>query len=1296
MGTTHPIQGAMETSFITTASAVHRSDILNIIVGSNTISLDGAWSLQPYTSASKINLNEFSISFDYLINLNNTNNLIHPDDLAHVQHLINDLHRTKSIQYTFRIITPSGEIKTLSGHGKVMWQNHPGSNTKKTLAADWDENLNVRELQFKILECAEQIGSTGSWAWNIERDDVYFSDNIYRINGLEPQSIPAGLETFSVFIHPEDLPEVKEVVRLMYKSVHPINVEYRIYRADTGELRYLRALNEHYVTESGSNYIIGTVQDITDQKKAAIELQEKELLIKQVIATTPDILYLMDVATANFTYVNNRITKLLGYTPEYINNLKSEAVRALVHPEDYPALELHIKNLVTIRDGEIREIEYRMHDIYQHWHWFKVRETIFKRDNKGNVLQVIGSTHEVTEQKLIEQKFQKQKILLQKTLDAIPQMVWVFDVHGKTNFFNDRWYTFTGLSEVECEHFNSEKSKAFHPSQKAELSHKWNDCIKNGIPYSGEILIKNRNGEFRWHLDLTIPLKDDSGKVEMWVVTYTDVHEQFNTEKKLQESHGLLQTIFNTSINGIQIFDCVYNDEHDIIDFRWKYLNKTSKEFIRTGDPTGRRLLADYPGLVKSGIFEKYKNVAKTGKSIQFEQLYNFDGFNNWLHIAVSKLEDGIVVSFQDITERKKADIELQETKHFIQQIADSTPDIIYVLDVESKKITYINNRFHEVFGIAETQLLNKDLTILRKIVHEDDHEQYTQYMNHLSVLNDTEIRKMEIRLKVNNGSWRWFLVRDRVFKRTTEGLVSQTIGLLQDITEIKEANEKIILQHQIDRQAEKIAHIGNWQWHLQTGELLWAENIYQLLELEPGNIEPTLETFIAAIHPDDQQSILKQCLDVIHSADCSSLLFNYRVLKKDGGIRYLSSSGQKITHNNGPYVIGTVRDVTQEILTQWELNNRIKFTETLIESSVDRLMSINKDLQFLLWNKKCEEVYGLPKEQVLGKHLFEIFPEFETNEFVMQCIKNSFAGKLMYLPAQLRISDESYCEGYFIPLTNDDQEVYAALAVLHEITDKIKAQHELEILNDSLKQKNHELNAMNEELSTFAFVASHDLREPLRKIQVFSQALLQKEASNFSTQGKDFFTRILSAVHRMNLLIDDILTFSRISADSKEFIDVDLNHILTEVKNDLKDVIQRKGATIESNLLPVYRCNPMQFTQLLQNLLHNALKFHTPGNIPHIVISTEIIHGKNIDHPLASPRKKYLNLQISDNGIGFEKEYETKIFQMFQRLHGIGEYPGTGMGLAICKKVAESHKGFIVADGNPGKGAIFSCYFPL
>ncbi|HEY6062577.1 MAG TPA: ATP-binding protein [Chitinophagaceae bacterium] len=269
----------------------------------------------------------------------------------------------------------------------------------------------------------------------------------------------------------------------------------------------------------------------------------------------------------------------------------------------------------------------------------------------------------------------------------------------------------------------------------------------------------------------------------------------------------------------------------------------------------------------------------------------------------------------------------------------------------------------------------------------------------------------------------------------------------------------------------------------------------------------------------------------------------------------------------------------------------------------------------------------------------------------------------------------------------NDEKEKRAAELII--------ANKELAYQNEEKEKRAAELIIANKELLAFTYISSHDLQEPLRKIQTFVTIILETENKNLSEKGKYNFQRMQLAAGRMQQLIDDLLAFSRISTTELKFEETDLHTIIDEVKTELKDTILEKHAIIEAIGLCPANIIAFQFRQLMYNLISNALKFSNPDIPSHIIIKSSIVNGSQLNIDRLSPDKKYCHITVKDNGIGFEPRFRERIFEVFQKLHGKEVYAGTGIGLAIVKKIVENHNGVITATSELNKGAQFDIYIP-
>ncbi|HXC49304.1 MAG TPA: ATP-binding protein [Candidatus Limnocylindrales bacterium] len=241
-------------------------------------------------------------------------------------------------------------------------------------------------------------------------------------------------------------------------------------------------------------------------------------------------------------------------------------------------------------------------------------------------------------------------------------------------------------------------------------------------------------------------------------------------------------------------------------------------------------------------------------------------------------------------------------------------------------------------------------------------------------------------------------------------------------------------------------------------------------------------------------------------------------------------------------------------------------------------------------------------------------------------------------------------------------------------------------LAQERLERVAAQLEASNRELQQFASVASHDLQEPLRKIVVFGDRLRQRFDGQLGDQGNDYIERMMNAAGRMQTLIDDLLEFSRVVTRARPFVPVDLGEVVREVLGDLEVLIESKGAVVDVGPMPTLQADPTQFRQVFQNLIANAMKFQGDGAVPHVVIRAE---------PATCAGSPGWKLTVKDNGIGFEQQHAERIFAPFQRLHGRSEFGGSGIGLAIVRRIVERHSGTILAESSPGHGAMFTILMP-
>ena len=529
-------------------------------------------------------------------------------------------------------------------------------------------------------------------------------------------------------------------------------------------------------------------------------------------------------------------------------------------------------------------------------------------------------------------------------------------------------------------------------------------------------------------------------------------------------------------------------------------------------------------------------------------------------------------------------------------------------------------------------------------------------------------------------------------------------IRINKDLNNLRKSNNRLLVINESQKLAEIIGKFGSWQLNLSKNVYQFSDNLYCLLGYEPQEFEANLERYLQSIHPEDLEMVQSQSKDILDKKVLPN--YTYRIIKKDGEIRFFHATGILIKNNfDEDVIVGTTQDVTE----QQEYTENIKKTN-------QELVDYNKKLTIYDESSRQAEILGKygswtynyetaqfsfsdNKFRLLGFEPQSFEPTFERKlEFVHPDDKNIIiAGNKSIFeqkelpPINFRIIKTDGMIRHFrtsATLYVDSRGAKNMIGTTQDITDDVMNNH---ILN----QKNLELERSNKELIEFNYAASHDLQEPLRKIQTFISRISELEADNLSEKGKSYLDRIVNSSTRMRVLIDDLLQYSRTNKSDALFAEIDLNTVLEEVKSEFSETIEDNRATINAPKLPVIKGISYQIHQLFANLIGNSIKYKKPDEDPTITITYELVKTKE-DNILDESHSQFHKIVFKDNGIGFEQEHAEKIFLLFNRLHGKAEYPGTGVGLAICKKIISNHNGYIKAIGAPNEGASIIIYIPV
>lgn len=366
-----------------------------------------------------------------------------------------------------------------------------------------------------------------------------------------------------------------------------------------------------------------------------------------------------------------------------------------------------------------------------------------------------------------------------------------------------------------------------------------------------------------------------------------------------------------------------------------------------------------------------------------------------------------------------------------------------------------------------------------------------------------------------------------------------------------------------------------------------------------------------------------------------------------------------------------------------------VKLAEMLNDASIDRVWAIDTEWKVIAWNKASEMISGVKKHDIIGRHLMEIFPQLGIDTDIIGAFGLGLQGKMTFLPAKPGLFNRDHYENHFIPLKDEEEHIIGVTNIIHDVAKRIRAEQQLQRLNAELKEKYRQLEKANAELATFTSITGNDLKEPLKKVYTSLELIMINDGNRLSDSSKAGLRRIQAALHRVKLLLDDILAVSNASSLSEEQTTVQLGQVARAAQASLSNKIRESGAQIDIQPLPSITGSEQMMQNLFHNLIDNAIKFQPPGNRPVLTIS----HSVTIPEKLTD--QEYVCIQFTDNGIGIDAADTEKIFGMFERLHDRSQYPGSGIGLTICRKIVEAHGGLMEVDSTPGKGSTFRCYLP-
>ncbi len=746
----------------------------------------------------------------------------------------------------------------------------------------------------------------------------------------------------------------------------------------------------------------------------------------------------------------------------------------------------------------------------------------------------------------------------------------------------------------------------------------------------------------------------------------------------------VLEQVMETMPIGLILFKAIRQTNGDVVDFQATLCNQMGAAISRQSrqDILTKPISQRYPDMQAYALFHQYVAVVTTGQP-HHQRLY-LPPQDIWLDVSVVKYADGLLVSFQDVTQP-------QRTAALLESVMNSSPASVRyyesIRDESGHLIDFTTGVGNELAAYRPFRASQSTTgrRLLELYPYLKDNGTFRRYV---AVVESNQSDHFETCHQLENRVV-WF---DCTAVPHANGFVLTTL----DITARKEAQlaqqrQADLLQTVLDNSLTGIAWLLSVQNQAGIITDFTIEKINATLAKTIGQPPHVLEgQLLSELMPHQMvNGIFERYATVARTGKTQRFEWSNAT-----GTAWYEISAVAIA--NG--LIVTFMDISAIKLAQLDLEKQADLIKGVLNTSASSILVLEPlsdeegqitDFKMTLANPATGHLFrpfvgrDFAPEDLLTHTLRSLFPAVKGRALFTALITVVRTGEPIHTPVDYPELGLAY-DYDLTPFRT------GILMITTDITPLRVYQQQLEVKNEALIRS-------NDYLQQFAYVASHDLQEPLRKIQSFGDMLLTQYADTLDEVGQDLLRRQQQAALRMQSLIKDLLNYSRLSTQQLPFKAVSLQTLAHEVLSDLETTLQLTDARVSVGQLPTIMGNATQLRQLLQNLITNALKFTKPDEPPQVRVAATLMSADQLPQPRPVPgQDKWVALSVTDEGIGFEASYQDRIFELFQRLHGRSQYPGTGIGLAVVKKVVENHRGLITAYSQPGAGATFTVYLPM
>ena len=678
--------------------------------------------------------------------------------------------------------------------------------------------------------------------------------------------------------------------------------------------------------------VLASYTDITEKKLAEKETLESENFIKQIANSTPAIIYVTNLDNRKISYINERVTEVFGFTQAQVYEAGHAIFLDITEPADYLLRMDHFTALESDPGNGIRETEVRMKVNDGTYHWFRIRDKVFKRKKDGTAISVIGVATDIDIVKTEKEKKEHENII-EQIIQNTADIIYVIDPGEKNILYTND--VFLQIFDLKKEYVTKNGLKLFrHLLQPEDYRRKVEHIkackqLKEKEVKEIELRMHTKTSGWRWFCLRTTSLKSLNGDTLQLSITGQDITQKKLAEQELMESELHFRSLIDHTPDLITRWNrnlkLVYANNAFITKTGWTNDYILGKNNLEMGIQENNAMVS----------MDKLNAVFEEGKEQEHFSSYSApNGLFYFYSRIVPEFDAKGEVQFalaitRDITKLKLSEQKIKEDAHFIQQIADTTPDILFIMDLNTHLVIYTNREFAADLGYSRQEIAMMKNPIL-DIMHEDDLPAMKEHLKQMKTIPDNMVLEIEYRLKNAGGGVRWFMDRNSVFKRNSRGTPVEKIGIAQNITEKKLHEEQIITSLKILKQAEQLSGMGSWEYDTLTGGLKWSEGMYQLFNLSP-DIEQRPGIYLDYTPEEERprvNKIINNILNEFVSFEETITLLPFEQEKKIIRIKAMvikDNAGRPLK------VIGVDLDITQQVMANEEIN---KLNKTLIKKN--------------------------------------------------------------------------------------------------------------------------------------------------------------------------------------------------------------------------------------------------------------------------------------------------------------------------------------------------------------------------